>query len=72
MAQSSPPEPVHRIGKVAGGRIFDLLPIHPTLRRYDRDLIRDNVRFGLCRSYEDMEKRVKAPGIVGDALAGRG
>ena len=58
-AQLTAPQPVHAVGRTAGNRIYGLLPIHPSLRKDDRELIRNNVRFGLCRSYEDMTRRVE-------------
>ena len=57
-ARLAAPKPVHEVGRTAGGRIFEILPIHPTLRLHDRELITNNIRFNLCRSFEDMEAGV--------------
>lgn len=62
--QLSPVQPVHLVGQTSGNRIFEVLPIHPSLRRDDRELVRNNVRFGLCRSYEDMKQRVDPARVV--------
>lgn len=63
------PKPVHEVGKTAGGRIFDTLPIHPSLRTHDRELITNNIRFNLCRAFEDMEAEVDPVPVAADFVA---
>ncbi len=67
-AQIAAPEPVHRIGTAAGDRIFEVLPIHPRLRGHDRELVRNAVRFALCRSYEEMIGQLVPAAVAADLL----
>ncbi len=69
-AQLAAPIPVHEIGHTGGARIFKSLPIHPRLRLDDQELIENNVRANLCRSYETMLASVD-PVAVASSVAGR-
>lgn len=68
-ARLATPKPVHEVGKTAGGRIFETLPIHPSLRLHDRELIANNIRFNLCRSFEDMEAEVDPVAVAAAYVA---
>jgi hypothetical protein len=51
----APPRPVHRVGRMSGRRVFEVLPIHTNLKAHDREMVVNNIRFLLCRVYADME-----------------
>lgn len=63
-----PPKPVKDIPIPTAKRIFDLLPIHAELRGHDYELIKNNLRINLCRSYEIFEERARRDELVEDLL----
>jgi hypothetical protein len=69
LAQSllAAPRAVHLAGFGAADAIFDHLPIHPDLRREDREMFRNSVRFALCRVFDEMTRRLDVPAL-GQAL----
>jgi hypothetical protein len=73
--QMAQPVRVHLIAKRSGDVIFDLLPIHPDLRRDDRPVMVNSIRFTMCRSYENMQEQTDPVAIVADLFGephGRG
>jgi hypothetical protein len=52
------PRPVHLMGFDASDAIFEILPIHPDLRREDREMFFNSLRFALCRAFEEMTRRL--------------
>lgn len=53
---------VHRPGEIAktcGARIFELLPIHPSVRAHDREVVINNVRFGMVTFAERLARNVR-------------
>lgn len=71
LCQLAAPLPVHEVGRASGARIVELLPIHPRLRRDDGEVVVNNIRFGLCRSHEDISRRTDLPAVAADMLARR-
>jgi hypothetical protein len=71
LAQSllAPPRAVHLAGFGAADAIFAQLPIHPDLRREDREMFRNSVRFALCRAFDEMTRRFDVPTLA-QALGG--
>jgi hypothetical protein len=71
LAQSllAAPRAVHLAGFGAADAIFAHLPIHPDLRREDREMFRNSVRFALCRVYDEMTRRLDVPALA-QALRG--
>jgi hypothetical protein len=71
LAQSllAAPRPVHLAGFGAADAIFALLPIHANLRREDHEMFRNSMRFGLCRVFEEMTRRLDVPALA-QALRG--
>jgi hypothetical protein len=51
-ASLAAPRPVNSIPKDDYRTFFDQLPIHESLRGFDYELVRNNLRINLCRSYE--------------------
>jgi hypothetical protein len=70
------PRPVHLIGVHAADVIFDLLPIHPDLRREDREMFRNSLRFAICGVSDAMARQFDlgalAPALIAAAGEGRG
>jgi hypothetical protein len=66
LAQSllAAPRAVHLAGFGAADAIFDRLPIHPDLRREDREMFRNSVRFALCRVFDEMTRRLDVPALA--------
>jgi hypothetical protein len=58
------PHPVHLVGIASANQVFDWLPIHPDLRRHDRDMFRNSVRFALLRVHDDMTRRFDRPALA--------
>jgi hypothetical protein len=71
LAQSllAAPRAVHLAGFGAADTIFAHLPIHPDLRREDREMFRNSVRFALCRVFDEMTRRLDVPALA-QALRG--
>lgn len=65
------PRPVKDIPTPTAREIFDLLPIHADLRGHDFELIRNNLRANLCRSYETFIKRLDPEALIADLKAPR-
>ena len=57
------PRPVHLMGFDASDAIFEALPIHPDLRREDREMFRNSLRFALCHVFEEMTRRLDVPAL---------
>lgn len=56
--------PVHHPGEIArtsGARVFDLLPLHASVRIDDREVVINNVRFGMVAFLETLARAVEAP-----------
>ncbi len=63
-ANLAAPRPVHLVGTVSAGRVFEVLPIHSSVRRHDREVVSNNLRFLLVRFYSDLEREVDAAAIA--------
>jgi hypothetical protein len=68
-AVASPPRKVYEIAERSGGRIFALLPMHPSVRRYDEAMVVNSVRFLMVRAYEDLTAAADGPRLAA-ALGG--
>ena len=69
--QLAPPRGPEEIGKTAGARVYDLLPIHKTLRGHDREMMVNAIRFGLVGFYNKLAERIPDPAaLIGDLTAG--
>jgi hypothetical protein len=53
----APPRPVHLLGLHSADVIFELLPIHPDLRREDREMFRNSLRFAICGVFDAMTRQ---------------
>jgi hypothetical protein len=68
--QLAAPAPTDEIAGVSGRAIFDLLPIHPTLRGHDRLMIFNHIRFGMLTFAERFDRRVDARTLADSLLEG--
>jgi hypothetical protein len=62
---------VHAAGEIArtsGARIFELLPIHPAVRRYDREIVINSVRFGMVAFSETLMRVADQPALLAESL----
>jgi hypothetical protein len=66
------PRAVHLAGFGAADVIFAHLPIHPDLRREDREMFRNSVRFALCRVFDEMTRRLDVPALAQALRGGAG
>jgi hypothetical protein len=66
------PRPVHLLGLHSADAIFDLLPIHADLRREDRELFQNSVRFAICGVSDAMARRFDVPALEASLLEAGG
>lgn len=67
-ARLEKPVAAHEISRATGRAIFNLLPIHKSLRREDSEVIINQVRFGTVSLQQDLERRLDAPAVIADYL----
>ncbi|HXV23699.1 MAG TPA: hypothetical protein VED46_05510 [Alphaproteobacteria bacterium] len=70
-AQLAEPARTEEIAGVSGRAVFDLLPIHPSLRGHDRLMIFNHIRFGMLTFAERFDHRVDAPAAISALLDGQ-
>lgn len=70
-ASLAPPRFVKDIPKDTARAFFDILPIHPEVRKNDFELIRNTLCANLCRVSDDLAQRLDRPALV-RALAAAG
>lgn len=63
------PRPVHLLGLDSADVIFDLLPIHADLRREDRTMFQNSVRFAICAAFDEMTRRFDVPALEASLAA---
>jgi hypothetical protein len=66
------PRPVHLLGLHSADVIFDLLPIHADLRRQDRTMFQNSVRFAICGAFDEMTRRFDVPALEASLAAAGG
>jgi len=66
------PRPVHLLGLHSADVIFDLLPIHPDLRREDREMFRNSLRFAICGAFDAMTRQFDVPALEAALIAAAG
>jgi hypothetical protein len=63
-ASLAAPRPVNSIPNDEYQAFFDQLPIHESLRGFDYQLVRNNLRINLCRAYETFIARADLPALA--------
>jgi hypothetical protein len=63
------PRPVHLLGVQSADAIFDLLPIHASLRPEDREMFQNSVRFAICGAFDAMSRCFEVPALEASLLA---
>ncbi|MCW2306453.1 hypothetical protein [Rhodobium gokarnense] len=71
-AALAPAKPVKDIPLATVEQFFARLPIHERLRGYDYQLIQNNLRINLCRSYETLRARLDREALCADLAADSG
>lgn len=64
------PLPVKDLPTPTAEEFFANMPIHASLRGGDFVLVRNNLRFNLCRAHEEFTARADLPALAGAAIAG--
>lgn len=67
--QLAPPKPVKDIPIGTARQMFELMPIHKTLRGEDFVVVRNHLRANLCRMYEDFDSRLQVGPLLDDVFA---
>lgn len=67
--QLAPPKAVKDIPLGTARRMFDLMPIHRSLRGEDFVVVRNHLRSNLCRMSEEFGQRVAIEPLVAETLA---
>jgi hypothetical protein len=60
-AQMGPAHNAADIAKTSGALVFELLPIHPSVRIDDRDIVVNSIRFGMVAFSETLARAVGNP-----------
>jgi hypothetical protein len=69
-AQLGEPHGPAEIARASGGLVYDLLPIHKSLRGHDREMMMNAVRFGMVGFHRKLEEVVRDPAVlVRDVIA---
>lgn len=54
----------------SGKVIFDHLPFHEDMLRFDEEMVVNSVRFRMLRFWEDLHRRLDGAAVTDDLLAG--
>lgn len=65
-AQLAPPRPPHFVAVRSAKRLFDTLPFHPTVRKNDKEMVVNSVRFGIIRYCERLTRDVDLAAVAAD------
>lgn len=68
LAQMAAPKPAHEIGKVSARRVFETLPLHPSVRSYDFELVQNNIRMNLARTSDDFTRYGRPKPLVASLI----
>jgi hypothetical protein len=66
----APPKPIKDIPKETMREFIAAMPIHASLRGHDYVLLQNNVRFNLCRMYEDLTAQADLPALAEAVVKG--
>lgn len=62
--QLGPPRPPHSVAFRSAKRLFETLPFHPSVRKNDRQMVVNSVRFGMVRFSEHLTRDVDLSAIA--------
>lgn len=68
--QLGPPHAPDQIARTSGNRVYELLPIHKSLRGHDREMMVNAIRFGMVAFHERLAHAVRDPGLLARNLVG--
>jgi hypothetical protein len=63
-AQLGPPRPPHSVAFRSAKRLFETLPFHPSVRKNDRQMVVNSVRFGMVRFCEHLTRDVDLQAVA--------
>lgn len=69
-AQRAAPKAPDMVGATSGKVIFDHLPFHEDMLRFDEEMVVNSVRFRILRFWEDLHRRLDGAAVAADLLAG--
>ena len=67
--QLAAPKAPQEVARVAGNKVYDIMPIHTNFKNFDRELVVNSVRFQFVRVYEDMSQQGVRDQVVADILS---
>jgi hypothetical protein len=67
-AQMAPVHNAAEIARTSGARVFELLPIHPSMRIDDREIVVNSIRFGMVAFAETLARAVSDPAELARSL----
>lgn len=70
VARLAPPKPVREVASHGAKRIFDLLPIHPSLRERDAMSVEGGVHFLIAATTDALGHRMQRDALLADLLGG--
>ena len=68
-ARNAPPETAAAVAGHSGEVIFQYLPLHPDVRRLDQEMVVNNVRFRMIRTWEIFKARVDCAAVAAELAA---
>lgn len=68
-AVENAPRPADDVAGAAGQVVYDHLPVHPDMRRFDEEMVVNSVRFRMCRAAEDFPRRIDFPVLTASLSA---
>lgn len=60
------------VARISGDRVYDLLPIHKSLRGHDREMMVNAIRFGMVGFHRKLEEVARDPAALVRDLVARG
>lgn len=70
-ARLAPPRQAGEVAYVSGDAIFDALPIHVDLRKWDRDSVIGGVRFLVVSAVQPLSRLIRPAPLLVALVAGR-
>jgi len=68
--QLAAPRSPDLVGAASGKVIFDHLPFHEDMLRFDEEMVVNSVRFRILRFWEDLHRRLDGAAVTADLLRG--
>ncbi len=69
-SQLAAPKEPDAVGATSGKIIFDHLPFHADMLRFDEEMVVNSVRFRILRFWEDLHRRLEGAVVAADLMGG--